>query len=463
MLNARYHEQEAYIIAQAGAPGAVTIATNMAGRGTDIQLGGNVDMRIRQELEGIADPARARAQDARRSAPRCRNLKQIALDGGGLFVIGTERHESRRIDNQLRGRSGRQGDPGASRFFLSLEDDLMRIFGTERMDTMLKRLGLKEDEAITHSWVTKALEKAQQKVEARNFEIRKNLLKYDDVMNDQRKVIYEQRHDLMQTPDVSETVTTMRHEVIDDLMAKYIPGNSYPEQWDTKGLHEEMLRLLNIDLPIPEWAKEEGIDDDAILERLTKASDEKMAEKERRFGPEIMRMVEKSLLLQILDQHWKEHLQALDYLRQGIGLRGYAPRDVLSEYKREAFEMFEGMLNRLRETVSTVLSHVEVRVQRPEDLPAQPPQRVRASHPNPPSLLGGGPGPVAVPPASAAARTPQLGRGAIDPKVGGEGAVRAHAHLAREHQQPLGSADLDLVGVRRRAAGERPEDCGIVS
>src|SRR5262245_58708887 len=330
VLNARYHEQEAYIIAQAGSPGAVTIATNMAGRGTDIQLGGNVDMRIRQELEGIADDVE-RERKAQAIRAEVQDLKRTALEGGGLFVIGTERHESRRIDNQLRGRSGRQGDPGASRFFLSLEDDLMRIFGSERMDTMLKRLGLKEDEAITHSWVTKALEKAQQKVEARNFEIRKNLLKYDDVMNDQRKVIYEQRRDLMETPDVSETVNNMRHEVITDLMARFIPDNSYPEQWDTKGLHEEVLRLLNIDLPIPDWAKEEGIDGAAILERLTKASDEKIADKERRFGPDIMRMVEKTLLLQILDQHWKEHLQSLEYLRHGINLRAYAARDVLRD------------------------------------------------------------------------------------------------------------------------------------
>ena len=415
VLNARYHEQEAFIIAQAGSPGAVTIATNMAGRGTDIQLGGNVDMRIRQELEGIADPGeRERKTAAIRSDVQ--NLKQIALDAGGLFVIGTERHESRRIDNQLRGRSGRQGDPGASRFFLSLEDDLMRIFGSERMDTMLKRLGLKEDEAITHSWVTKALEKAQQKVEARNFEIRKNLLKYDDVMNDQRKVIYEQRRDLMQTPDVSETVTTMRQEVIGDLMAKFIPANSYPEQWDTKGLHEETLRLLNLDLPIPDWAKEEGIDDDAILERITKASDAKMADKDERFRPEVMRMVEKSVLLQILDQNWKDHLQALEYLRQGIGLRAYASRDVLSEYKREAFEMFAGMLNRLRETVTQFMSHVEVRVQRPEDLPAQAPQRIRASHPEPASAMAAaGPGPVAMPAAAGAAQAAQLGRGLINP------------------------------------------------
>jgi preprotein translocase subunit SecA len=292
----------------------------------------------------------------------------------------------------------------------------MRIFGSERMDTMLKRLGLKEDEAITHSWVTKALEKAQQKVEARNFEIRKNLLKYDDVMNDQRKVIYEQRRDLMQTPDVSETVTTMRHEVIGDLMAKYIPPNSYPEQWDTKGLHEETLRILNLDLPIPDWAKEEGIDDEGILERITKASDAKMEDKEKRFSPEIMRMVEKSLLLQILDTHWKEHLQALEYLRHGIGLRAYVARDVLSEYKREAFEMFASMLNQLRETVSRVLSHVEVRVQRPEDLPAQPQPRIRASHPEPASaLVGAGPGPVAMPAAVAAAQTAQIGRGVINP------------------------------------------------
>jgi preprotein translocase subunit SecA len=414
VLNARYHEQEAYIIAQAGAPGAVTIATNMAGRGTDIQLGGNPDMRVRQELPGIEDPAeRRRREEAIRG--EVGQLKKVALDAGGLYVVGTERHESRRIDNQLRGRSGRQGDPGASRFFLSLEDDLMRIFGSQRMDTMLKRLGLKEDEAITHSWVTKALEKAQQKVEARNYEIRKNLLKYDDVMNDQRKVIYEQRRDLMETADVSETIATMRHEVIGDLVARFIPPNSYPEQWETKGLHEEVLRLLALDLPIPAWAKEEGIDGDGILERITAASDARMADKAQRFGPDIMRMVEKGLLLQILDQHWKEHLQALDYLRQGIGLRAYAQRDVLTEYKREAFEMFEGMLNKLRETVTGVVSHVEVRVQRPEDLPPQAPLRTQASHPQPPSALGGaGPVPPRVPPS--AARTPQLGRQPIDPQ-----------------------------------------------
>ncbi len=372
VLNARYHEQEAYIIAQAGVPGAVTIATNMAGRGTDIQLGGNLEMRLRQEAGSIADET-ARERRIAEIRTEVQSLKDVALNGGGLYVIGTERHESRRIDNQLRGRSGRQGDPGASRFFLSLEDDLMRIFGSERMDSMLKRLGLKEGEAIAHPWVNKALEKAQQKVEARNFDIRKNLLKYDNVMNDQRKVIYEQRKDLMRVRDVAEDVAGMRHQTIDDIVEKFIPPNAYAEQWDTKGLHEECLRLFGLDLPVAEWAKEEGIDDEAIRERVTQASDRKMAEKAANYGPDVMRMAEKSLLLQILDQQWKDHLLALDHLRHGIGLRAYGQRDPLNEYKREAFEMFEGMLSRLRETVTAVLSHIEIRVQRPEDAVLNPP------------------------------------------------------------------------------------------
>jgi preprotein translocase subunit SecA len=389
VLNARYHEQEAYIIAQAGAPGAVTIATNMAGRGTDIQLGGNVDMRIKQEAASIEDPAERERKIAEIRADVAA-LREVALAGGGLYVVGTERHESRRIDNQLRGRSGRQGDPGASKFFLSLEDDLMRIFGSERMDSMLQKLGLKEGEAIAHPWVNKALEKAQQKVEARNFDIRKNLLKYDNVMNDQRKVIYEQRKDLMRIDDVSEEIAGMRQEVIETLVAKYIPANAYAEQWDTKGLHEECLRLFNLDLPIADWAKQEGIDDEQIRQRISDAADRKMAEKAANYGPEVMRMAEKSLLLQILDQSWKEHLLALDHLRHGIGLRAYGQRDPLNEYKREAFEMFEGMLVRVRETVTSVLSHIEIRVQRPEDAAAQrPAPRMRESHPEP-ALVGAG-------------------------------------------------------------------------
>jgi len=360
VLNARYHDQEALIIAQAGRPGAVTIATNMAGRGTDIQLGGNLDMRLRLELAGVTDEAEV----ARRTAiikAEIDAARVIVREAGGLYVIGTERHESRRIDNQLRGRSGRQGDPGASKFFLSLEDDLMRIFGSERMDSMLRRLGLKEGEAIVHSWINKAIEKAQQKVEARNFEVRKNLLKYDNVMNDQRRVIYEQRREIMNAPDIAHTIADMRHEVIGDLITRAIPKNAYSEQWNMTELHAEVLRIFGLDLPVVEWGKEEGIADEVIEERLTDAVDRLMAEKAANFGPEVMRMAEKSLLLQILDQGRKDHLLALDHLRQGIGLRAYGQRDPLNEYKKEAFEMFEAMLGKLRETTVGVLARIELR------------------------------------------------------------------------------------------------------
>ena len=368
VLNARYHEQEAYIIAQAGRPGTVTIATNMAGRGTDIQLGGNLDMRLKQELGGIADDVE-RERRATQIRSEIEAARKVVLQGGGLFVIGSERHESRRIDNQLRGRSGRQGDPGASKFFVSLEDDLMRIFGSDRMDSMLQRLGLKDGEAIIHPWINKALEKAQQKVEARNYEIRKQLLKYDDVMNDQRKVVYEQRREIMAEPEVSEMVAHMRHEVIEAMVQSKIPENALPDQWDLKGLHEECLRLLNLDLPVAEWAKEEGIADAEIRERLIKAADEAAEAKAARFGPEIMHMAEKTLLLQILDQNWKDHLLTLDHLRQGINLRAYAQRDPLNEYKREAFDLFERMLAQLRDNVTGVLSHVELRVERADQMP----------------------------------------------------------------------------------------------
>ena len=362
VLNARYHEQEAQIIAQAGRPGAVTIATNMAGRGTDIQLGGNLDMRLRTELAPIADVAE---REPRAAAIRSEIgvAHEEVVGAGGLFVVGSERHESRRIDNQLRGRSGRQGDPGASKFFVSLEDDLMRIFGSERMDSMLQRLGLKEGEAIIHPWVNKALAKAQQKVEARNYDIRKQLLKYDDVMNDQRKVVYEQRREIMSARDVAATITDMRSETIDEVVARAIPENSLAEQWDIAGLHAECVRLLASDLPLAEWAKEEGITSDEIRARITDAADRKMAEKSANYGPDLMRMAEKSLLLQLLDQTWKDHLLSLDHLRQGINLRAYAQRDPLNEYKREAFELFEAMLANLRQHVTSVLSHVELRVQ----------------------------------------------------------------------------------------------------
>ncbi|MBZ9939371.1 preprotein translocase subunit SecA [Mesorhizobium sp. BR1-1-16] len=359
VLNARYHEQEAYIVSQAGVPGAVTIATNMAGRGTDIQLGGNLDMRLEHELASIEDET-ARARRTEEVKAEIAVLKQKALAAGGLYVIGTERHESRRIDNQLRGRSGRQGDPGHSHFFLSLQDDLMRIFGSERMDGMLQKLGLKEDEAIVHPWINRALEKAQQKVEARNFDIRKNLLKYDDVMNDQRKVIFDQRVELMGEADVSATVDGMRQEVISDLVAKHIPERAYPEQWDSKGLREALQQAINLDLPIEDWAAEDGIADAEVRERVLKAGDEAAEQRTSRFSPEVMRQVEKAVLLQTLDHLWREHLVTLDHLRQVIGFRGYAQRDPLNEYKTEAFELFEAMLQSLREAVTAQMMRVEI-------------------------------------------------------------------------------------------------------
>ncbi len=365
VLNARYHEQEAHIIAQAGVPGAITIATNMAGRGTDIQLGGNPDMLLEDwragEKEKGPEPApetiaKKRAEIAAEVAKK----KQTALEAGGLYVVGTERHESRRIDNQLRGRSGRQGDPGRSRFFLSLEDDLMRIFGSQRMDGMLQTLGLKEDEAIVHPWINKALEKAQAKVEARNFDIRKNLLKYDNVMNDQRKAIFEQRLELLSDADLSETVADMRHQVIDDMVATHIPEKSYPEQWDIAGLTEAMKGIFDVDLPLADWAAEEGIGDAELHERLIKAADERTAKKAADIGPQILRQIERAVLLQTLDNLWREHLVTLDHLRQVVGLRGYGQRDPLNEYKSESFTLFEHMLARLREAVTGQLAHVEL-------------------------------------------------------------------------------------------------------
>ena len=387
VLNARHHEQEAAIIALAGEPGAVTIATNMAGRGTDIQMGGNYDMRVKQEID-VELGSSAHNTAAAAIQADIDEKKEIALAAGGLFVLGTERHESRRIDNQLRGRSGRQGDPGTSKFYLSLDDDLMRIFGSDRIDGMLQKLGLEEGEAIIHPWVNKALEKAQTKVEAHNFEIRKNLLKFDDVMNDQRKVIYDQRKDLMSTEDVSDEVVGIRHETIANAVAHAIPQKAYAEQWDMDGLHEEVLRITGMDLPVQDWAKEEGIADAEIRERLISAADKKMAEKAATYGPEVMRGVEKSLLLQLLDQLWKEHLLTLDHLRQGIGLRAYAQRDPLNEYKREAFDLFEDMLDGLRERVTQVLSHVELQMYEPEeDIFGRGEQEMVESHEAPASMM----------------------------------------------------------------------------
>jgi len=372
ILNARYHEQEAYIIAQAGVPGAITIATNMAGRGTDIQLGGNPDMRVRHELVDVGEgpPREARIAEIRAQVAR---LKEKALGAGGLFVLGTERHESRRIDNQLRGRSGRQGDPGNSKFFLSLEDDLMRIFGSDKLDTMLQRLGLKENEAIVHSWINKALEKAQQKVEARNFDIRKNLLKFDNVMNDQRKVIFDQRVDWMRDEVGAEIVADMRHAAVEELVAKHVPENAYPEQWDVTGLKEALARVLNLDLPVEQWAKEEGITEEELTARVVRKADEHMAAKVAQWGPDVMRYVEKSILLQTLDHLWREHLLTLEHLRQVIGLRGYGQRDPLNEYKAESFNLFEAMGVNLREAVTAQLMRVEIRTAPPESQPASLP------------------------------------------------------------------------------------------
>jgi preprotein translocase subunit SecA len=367
ILNARYHEQEAYIISQAGVPGAVTIATNMAGRGTDIQLGGNVDMRVRQELKDVTNETGERDLRIAEIKQQVARLKEKALKAGGLFVLGTERHESRRIDNQLRGRSGRQGDPGHSKFFLSLEDDLMRIFGSDKLDTMLQRLGLKENEAIVHSWINKALEKAQQKVEARNFDIRKNLLKFDNVMNDQRKVIFDQRVDLMRDENIAETIGDMRHVTIEELVAKHVPENAYPEQWDTPGLKEELLRVLGLDLPVDKWAKEEGIADEELLTRIDRRADEHMAAKVAQWGADLIRQIERTILLQILDHLWREHLVMLEHLRQVIGLRGYGQRDPLNEYKAESYNLFEAMGKNLREMVTAQLMRLEIVNQPPPD------------------------------------------------------------------------------------------------
>ncbi len=365
VLNARYHEQEAQIVAEAGVPGAVTIATNMAGRGTDIQLGGNVDMRVVSELEAAEkdgsqlDPAEVRA----RIEAEVAEAKTRVLDAGGLYVLATERHESRRIDNQLRGRSGRQGDPGRTNFYLSLEDDLMRIFGSDRLDSMLGKLGMKEGEAIVHPWVNKALEKAQGKVEARNFDIRKNLLKYDDVMNDQRKAIFSQRREIMEAKDLSEVVADLRHEVIDDLVAQHVPARAYADQWDIETLSAEVRNVFGIAPPIAEWAAEEGVDDADIRERLTAAADAVMDAKAERYGADTMRSIEKQVLLQTIDTNWREHLVTLDHLRSVVGFRGYAQRDPLNEYKTEAFQLFEGLLTKLRTDVSRMLAHVQVMTQ----------------------------------------------------------------------------------------------------
>ncbi|MFO1162081.1 MAG: preprotein translocase subunit SecA [Reyranellaceae bacterium] len=390
VLNARYHEQEAQIVAQAGRPGSVTIATNMAGRGTDIQLGGNADMLVRQAEAEIAarfpDEAARQAEIERAAATIKADVerdREIVRAAGGLYVVGTERHESRRIDNQLRGRSGRQGDPGASKFFLSLEDDLMRIFGNNKVLDWVQKKGMADDEALTHRWLNKALETAQGKVEARNFEIRKNLLRFDDVMNSQRKEIYNERIELMATEDVSETVAGMRRDVIDGLVSKTIPEGVYAEQWKVGELKDEVQRIFALDLPIDAWAKEEGIADEEIKTRLNDAADRLFAQRAAQYGPEVWRQVEKSVLMQLFDQSWKEHLLHLDHLRQGIGLRAYGQKDPLNEYKREAFNLFSDMLSGLREQVVGLLSTLQLRMEQPPMPEMMPTAQMHEIHEDP--------------------------------------------------------------------------------
>ncbi len=387
VLNARYHEQEAQIIAQAGRPGAVTIATNMAGRGTDIQLGGNAEQRIAHELAEVTDPSERERRTATIRA-EIEAAREKVRTAGGLFVIGTERHESRRIDNQLRGRSGRQGDPGASQFFLSLEDDLMRIFGSDRMAPLLARLGLRDGEKIAHPLITKRLAKAQEKVEQRNFDMRKNLLKYDNIMNDQRKAIYEQRRDILASEDVSESIVAMREEVIAQMVAAAIPAGSYAEQWDITGLQERSRDALGIDFPLTDWAKEDGIAEKEFTERMQTAAAKTMAEKEVQIGAENMRQAEKAAMLAHLDTLWKDHLLALDHVRQGIHLRGYGQRDPINEYAREAYELFQIMVGQLNINVTRNLLRAQVRLPSLEELIArQHAQMMQEIHAAAPSAL----------------------------------------------------------------------------
>jgi len=430
VLNAKYHEQEAYIIAQAGVPGSITIATNMAGRGTDIQLGGNAEYRVAQEKvakdRALSEEEKAIIQDD------VEEKKRIALEAGGLHVIATERHESRRIDNQLRGRSGRQGDPGASQFYLSLQDDLMRIFGSDRMDSVLQRLGLQPGEPISHPWVNKAIEKAQQKVEARNFDIRKTLLQYDDVMNDQRRVIFDQRRDVMQSEEVSQLVTDMRHDVIHELVAKFIPENAMHEQWDIAGLHEESLRVLDLDLPLAEWAMEEGIADEEIRDRVMEASDAKIGAKKSAIGDDVMRRVEKSLLLQMIDQGWRDHLAQLDNLRQAVNLRAFGQKTPLLEYQRESFDMFEELLSGLRERVTGVLSRVELRREpAPEDLRPKTPAQMKTIKENAQSGIGAG--------AAGRAAAPQRSLPRVNPDSRNPSDPSSWGKVARNEAWPCGS------------------------
>ena len=363
VLNARQHDKEAVVVANAGAPSAITVATNMAGRGTDIKLGGNLDLMLEEALADVTDETQ-RAEITEAVKQKHTEQEKRVIKAGGLYVIGTERHESRRIDNQLRGRSGRQGDPGASKFFVALDDDLMRIFGANKMQDMLKNMGLKDGEAIWHPWISKALQNAQKRVEAHNFDIRKNLIKYDDVMNDQRKVIYEQRRQIMSGAEVPEIIKDLRAEWIEESVAKAIPHHSYAEQWDAEGLAKSVQRILNIPLS-PDWAKEEGVTEAEITERLKKQSDEMMEKKLTPLGPELALDMQRSLLLQTLDGQWREHLLQMDYLRGGINLRAYGQKDPLNEYKREAFVLFENMMAEVRELITGMLANVSISLEQP--------------------------------------------------------------------------------------------------
>lgn len=374
VLNARYHEQEATIIAQAGVPGAVTIATNMAGRGTDIQLGGNLEMRVLEET-----PDEASEKDIERLTAKISEeiagLKQTALAAGGLYVLASERHESRRIDNQLRGRTGRQGDPGRSKFYISTEDDLMRIFGGDRLKSMMDKMGWEEGEKLTNRYMTKAVERAQVRVEQRNFDIRKNLLKYDDVMNDQRKTIFEQRLEFMTDDNVSDVIEDMRHQVCEDLIDTHVPKKAYAEQWDIEGLTQKTKDLMAVEMPFEEWAKEEGIADEEMLKRFREATDTVFSELTKNLNAEEIQNAEKQILLQVIDNNWREHLQQLDQLKSVIGLRGYGQRDPLNEFKSEAFTLFDRLLTNLREGVTTsmmrLLMNVMAQRQQNEQIRAQ--------------------------------------------------------------------------------------------
>lgn len=392
VLNARHHDREAMIVAQAGVPGAITIATNMAGRGTDIQLGGNLEMKLASVLTGEETQEQVEALRAKLKA-EIEADKEKVLAAGGLYILGTERHESRRIDNQLRGRSGRQGDPGTSKFFLSMEDDLMRIFGSEKMSNVLHKLGLPEGEALVHPWISKALEKAQQKVEERNFDIRKNLLKYDNVMNEQRKVIYAQRKELMESDDVSESIKDIRTEYLCSMICEYIPYGSSPEEWRKDELKQDLAKVTGFILPISNWANEPEIDSEAMTSRILEEIEKRLAEKNENVNPEIVKMVEKSLLLQVLDQLWKEHIATLDLMRHTIGLRAYGQKDPLNEYKREAFNMFSKLLDQLKEIVTVVVCHNTIKTDAPERLEAsarrQQEMKMQATHEEPKNLIGG--------------------------------------------------------------------------